>query len=99
MNRTRESALVPFAVYIALIVLLLITWGAAYVNLGPWNNVVALAVAVTKGLLILLFFMELRVSRKATWLAAAAGFVWLGILLVLSGSDYITRGVLHIAGK
>lgn len=99
MNRTRESALTPFAVYLALIVLLLITWGAAYVNLGPWNNVIALAIAATKGILILLFFMELRRSARATWLAAAAGFVWLGILLVLSGNDYITRGVLHIAGK
>jgi cytochrome c oxidase subunit 4 len=99
MNRSPESALTPFAVYVALILLLLITWGAAYVNLGAWNNVVALGVAATKAILILLFFMELRRSRRATWLAAAAGFVWLGILLVLSGSDYLTRGVLHIAGK
>lgn len=76
----------------ALLAFLALTIVAAYLNLGPLNTVVALLISLAKGALILLFFMHLRYSKPILWLAAGAGFFWLGIMLVLTLGDYLTRG-------
>ncbi len=81
------------AVFLALLVLTLITTAVAYVDLGAGLNVVvALLIAVTKTLLVVLFFMHLLYSSRLTILFAAAGVFWLGILLVLTLTDYLSRG-------
>jgi cytochrome c oxidase subunit 4 len=76
----------------ALLVLLLLTVGAAYLDLGPLNTVVAMSISLAKGALILLFFMHLRHGSGLIRIAALAGFFWLGILFVLAFSDFLTRG-------
>lgn len=76
---------------IALMLLLALTLGAAYVDLGALNFTVAMAISVGKALLIILVFMHVRHSSPVVKLAAGAGFVWLLILFVLTMSDYITR--------
>lgn len=76
----------------ALLGLLASTIAAAYLDLGPFNLVVALGISVAKATLILLFFMHLRYRKPLFWLFAGAGFFWLGILLVLTLGDYLTRG-------
>jgi cytochrome c oxidase subunit 4 len=76
----------------ALLALLALTIGAAHLNLGPFNAVVSMAIAAAKASLILLFFMQIRRSRPVTWLCAAAGIFWLGILIFLAMGDYISRG-------
>lgn len=76
----------------ALLAFLALTIAAAYVNLGPFNTIAAMAIAVIKGALILLFFMHVRYSKPVMWLFVGAGFFWLGIMLVLAMSDYLTRG-------
>ena len=76
---------------LALLILLGLTIGAAHINLGPLNTVVALAISVTKAALIILFFMHIRYSKPLMWLCAGAGFFWLGIMMVLAMSDYLTR--------
>jgi cytochrome c oxidase subunit 4 len=76
----------------ALLLFLALTVGAAYLNLGPLNTIVAMAISVVKGALIVLFFMHLRYSKPVTWIFAGAGFFWLAIMLVLALSDYMTRG-------
>ena len=81
-----------FKVFGALMGLLVLTVGANFVNLGPFNVVVALAIAVAKGLLIMLFFMEVRYSHPIVWLFAGASFLWLLLLLIFTMSDYATRG-------
>ena len=55
--------------------LLALTVGANFVNLGPFSVVVALAIAVAKAALIILFFMEVRYSHPMVWLFATAGSV------------------------
>ena len=52
----------------------------------------ALAVAVTKALLVILFFMHVKYNTRLTWLVVIGGFFWLGILLVMTLGDYLTRG-------
>ena len=56
-----------------------------------WNLGVALLVAFTKAGLIMLFFMHIRYGSQLAWAFAAAGFVWLGILITLTLSDYLSR--------
>jgi cytochrome c oxidase subunit 4 len=77
---------------IALLGLLALTIAAAYLNLGPFNTVTALLIAIIKAALIALFFMHLRYSKPLMWIFAGAGVFWLGIMLVLALSDYLTRG-------
>jgi cytochrome c oxidase subunit 4 len=80
-----------FGIWAALMVLLLLTWGVAQLNLGRFNAVVALSIAVIKMALVVLFFMHVRYSSRMTWLFAVAGLIWLLIMLDLTLSDYITR--------
>jgi cytochrome c oxidase subunit 4 len=81
------------AVFIALLALTALTTGVAFINLGGVGNVaVALAIAITKAVLVALYFMHLRYSTRLTVLFAGAGIFWLGILVALTLSDYISRG-------
>lgn len=75
----------------ALVIGTVLTWAIAKVNLGIWNPVVALTIAVIKAVLVILFFMHVRYSSKLTKVTVAAGFFWLLILITLSLSDYISR--------
>ncbi len=83
----------------ALLGLLAATAIAAFLPLGQFSPPVAVGIAVAKASLILLYFMNLRFGDKRLRLVAGAAFAWLSILFVLSLSDYLTRGYLHIAGK
>jgi cytochrome c oxidase subunit 4 len=76
----------------ALLALLALTWGVAYVDLGSFNLIVALAIAIAKAIVIALFFMHIKGSNRLLHLAAVAGLMWLAILIALTLSDYFTRG-------
>ena len=91
MNSTILPRKMYFAIWAALMVLLALTWGIAQVDLGVFNVVVALTIAIIKMLLVILFFMHVRYSRGLTWLFAAAGFIWLMIMIDLTLGDYLTR--------
>jgi len=80
-----------FAAAAALMVLLVATYAAAQVDLGPFNIVVALAIAFTKAILVVLFFMEVRWSSRLTWVVAAAGVLWLALLIGGTLDDFLTR--------
>jgi cytochrome c oxidase subunit 4 len=87
------SRRIYYAVGIALLVLFLLTVGVAYIDLGALNIVVAMAIATFKTILVVLYFMHVRYSSRVTWVFVSASFFWLVILLVLTLSDYVTRGV------
>jgi cytochrome c oxidase subunit 4 len=78
-------------VFAALIVFTALTTGVAFVNLGKWNTIVALAIAVAKASLVILFFMHLRWSSGLTRMVLLAAFVWFAILVTLTLSDEFTR--------
>lgn len=78
-------------IYVALIVLLLLTVGGAHLSLGRFALFVALAIAVAKALLVIIYFMHIRYSSKVTWIFAGAGFLWLAIFFTLTFGDYLTR--------
>jgi len=83
----------------ALLFLTALTILVSYVDLGPFNTPVAFVIAGVKATLVVLFFMHMREAHGVLWLAALAGFFWLAILIVLSMSDFATRGLLPIPGK
>jgi caa(3)-type oxidase subunit IV len=68
-----------------------ITVAVAFVNLGPLNNVVALAIAGIKTTLVVLFFMHVHYASRTTKIFAAAGFFWLSILITFTVSDMHVR--------
>ncbi|MGE5443997.1 MAG: cytochrome C oxidase subunit IV family protein [Ignavibacteriales bacterium] len=90
---------VYFFVFAALMVLLFATTGFAYIDLGPLSPVIALFIAACKALLVILYFMHVRYSSRLTWIFAGAGVTWLMILIGLTLSDFISRGLLSIPGK
>ncbi len=75
----------------ALFGLLVLTVAAAYVNLGPFNTVTAMLISLAKAALIVLFFMHVRRATPLIQLFVVAGFFWLGIMLTLTLSDFLTR--------
>ena len=86
-------------VWAGLMVLMIATAGLSRIDLGDWSTVVALTIAVAKALLVILFFMHVRyLGKTITWAIIVAGFFWLGILLALTLTDYLTRGSIGVAG-
>ena len=83
------------AVFVALLVLTMVTYYTAmFMDFGAhWINVaLALIIAVTKATLVVLFFMHVKYNERLVWLFVAAGFAWLGLLIVGALHDYWTRG-------
>jgi len=80
-----------YVIYGVLLLCTYLTWQIAYFDLGRLNAVAALAIAAVKAMLVVWVFMHLRTSSRLTWLAAAAGLMWLAILMALTAGDYLTR--------
>jgi cytochrome c oxidase subunit IV len=94
-----DSTATYIKVLAALLVATIITTAVARIDLGAFSVVVALAIASGKMMLVALFFMHIRHSTKLTRLVVIGGLLWLGILLALTMSDFLTRGILGVAGK
>lgn len=91
MSEHVVSLKIYILVFTALMVLTGATIAVATLNLGPLNTVAALAIAFTKALLVVLFFMHVRYSSRLTQVVVGLGLLWLVILIVLVMGDYLTR--------
>jgi cytochrome c oxidase subunit 4 len=80
-----------YLVFAALLVLTLLTVGASYLELGPLHTVVALLIAASKALLVVLFFMHVLYSPRLVWVVIGASLFWLAIMIALTLADYWTR--------
>ena len=80
-----------YLIYIVLLVCTYLTWQVAYFDLGSLNTVAALAIAVFKAVLVILFFMHAKYSPRLTWAVVVGSVFWLGLLLAITMSDYLTR--------
>jgi len=76
----------------ALLVMTVVTVGAAYLDFGPWNTVVAIAIATVKASLVALFFMQLRYD-KFNSVIFLGGVLFLAIFLIWTLFDLSTRTV------
>jgi cytochrome c oxidase subunit 4 len=82
-------------VYVAILIALLVgtalTVWASFVDMGPWNPVIALAIATSKASLVVLFFMGVKYSSKLTKLTVFAGIFTFLILVSMTLTDYFSR--------
>src|SRR5258708_336599 len=89
------SHILPTRVYYTIFAILLLctylTVQAAFLDLGAMNTVVALGIATFKAVLVVLFFMHVKYSTRLTWAVVVGSVFWLGILLTLTMTDYLTR--------
>ncbi len=99
MTEKVTSPITYLLVCAALLVLTFGTYEAALLDLGPWHTVVALSIAAVKAILIALFFMHARSSTGMTRVVIGGGLVWLGILIVGTLDDVMTRGWPGIPGR
>ena len=76
----------------ALMVCTILTVIAAFINLGDLNFPVALTIAVFKATLVVLFFMHVKYGSRLTKMIVGVAFFFLGIMLTLTLSDYLSRG-------
>ena len=81
-----------YAIFGALMVLTAVTVAVAFVNLGSFNFPVALAIALTKATLVVLFFMHVKYSSQLTKLFVGMAFFFLSIMFALTMTDYLSRG-------
>ncbi len=92
MSSQVVSVKIYVAVFVALLMLLASTVAVALVEHPAVGLSIALGIAGTKALLIVLFFMNVRHDTASVRLAAVAGFLWLALLISLSLADLLTRG-------
>jgi cytochrome c oxidase subunit 4 len=81
-----------FTIFGALMVCTILTVLAAFINLGDLNFPVALTIAIFKATLVVLFFMHVMYGSQLTKLIVGTAFFFLGIMLTLTLSDYLSRG-------
>jgi cytochrome c oxidase subunit 4 len=80
------------AIWLALLAGTTLTVAAAFIDLGPFNTIVALTIATIKATLVVLFFMHVKYTHeKLTGLVIVSAIFFLFILLALSMADYTTR--------
>jgi cytochrome c oxidase subunit 4 len=90
-----SAHVVPTRVYYTIFAILMLCTGLtvwiAFLDLGPLNTIAALAIAVFKATLVVLFFMHVKYSTRLTWAVVLGSVFWFGILIALTMSDYLTR--------
>ncbi|HEX8169334.1 MAG TPA: cytochrome C oxidase subunit IV family protein [Thermoanaerobaculia bacterium] len=89
----QASLVTYFVIFFALMIFTVLTVAASRVNLGPWNTPLAMAIAIAKATMVILWFMHVIHSPKMTWIVVISSILWLGVLFVLTFSDYLTRGL------
>ena len=78
-------------VYAALLLGTALTVVAAYRDMGPWNPVIALGIACTKAVIVILFFMHVKYQSGLIKMTVGAGFFTFLVLITMTLSDYISR--------
>ena len=85
------SPKVYFVIFLCLLLGTALTVVASLIEMGPWNPVVALAIACVKATLVVLFFMHIKYSSKLMKLTVGAGVFTFLILVGMSLADYMSR--------
>src|SRR5262245_43698772 len=95
-----QHHVVPVRVYITIFLTLMmftaLTVFASFKDFGPGNTIIAVSIAIIKATLVILYFMHVRYNDNIVRIAVFTGFLWLGVMIVLTLSDYIARGWLLI---
>ena len=78
---------------LALFFLTTLTWfSAAFLKFGePWDNLIALAIAMTKATLVIMIFMHVKEATKLIKVCAFGGFFWIFLFFAYLVGDVVTR--------
>jgi len=82
-----------YTIFGALMVFTIVTVEVATHNFGVLNFPVAIGIAITKATLVVLFFMHAKYSSKLTKMFVGTALFFLTILLGLTMTDYLSRGL------
>ena len=82
------------AIFAALMILTALTVWAAYQDFGAFSNLVAMAIAVTKATLVVLFFMHVKYSSRLTSLVVVGAVLFLVMMFGFFLADFEARQVL-----
>jgi cytochrome c oxidase subunit 4 len=92
MTERTIAPLTSALAFVGLVILTVATVSLSFLRMGPAGHLaVGLLFGAAKAALVALVFMHLVRSPARTWLAAGVGLFWLGILVVLTLNDYLTR--------
>jgi cytochrome c oxidase subunit 4 len=92
MSEHISSVKLYVSIWLALMVGTILTVVAAKIDLGMFNPIIALAIATTKAVLVVLFFMHVKYAHeKLTKLVIVTAIFFFLILIALSMADYGTR--------
>jgi cytochrome c oxidase subunit 4 len=86
-------------IFVSLLVLTAVTYLVATQDFGWMNTPIALAVAILKATLVVVYFMGVRYNTPLTKVVVVAGFFWLFILFGLTLNDYLTRPWIGVPGR
>jgi len=86
-------------IFLALLVLTAATYFVATQDFGWMNTPIALAVALLKASLVVIYFMGVRYNTPLTKVVVVGGFFWLFILFGLTLNDYLTRSWMGVPGR
>jgi cytochrome c oxidase subunit 4 len=78
-------------VYGGLLLGTIITIWAADQNFGIFNPVIALAIASTKMVIVILFFMHVKYQSNLVRMTVACGFFTFLVLVTMTLTDYMSR--------
>src|ERR1700690_4105656 len=84
-----ESMATNTVVFILLLVLLGLTYWAYHIDLGQWNLILAMIIAVIKATMVLMVFMHVRLSPKIVWVFSISAFFWLALMIAGFENDYV----------
>lgn len=94
-HSSHKHHVTPIPVYLrtfgALIFLTVLTVVTSYFDFGIMNLAIAMAIAATKAILVMLFFMQLKYDNLGNKVTFLSSFVFLGIFLALTSADFLFR--------
>lgn len=88
----RSSLASYFVIFFVLMILTVVTVWVSRIDLGALNTTVAMAIAILKATVVILWFMHVIHSPRLTWIVVISSFLWLAVMFVLFFADYATRG-------
>ena len=78
--------------WLALLALLALSCGSAFLHLGVLNPLANYGIAVAKACIVITVFMHLTREAPLLRVVAAAAMVALALLVGLSATDFLARG-------
>jgi cytochrome c oxidase subunit 4 len=82
-------------VCVVLVLLTVLTTAVSFAHLPPlWHLVAGMVIGACKASLVVLFFMHALISSRVTWIVILVSCLWVGVLFVLTLTDYYSRGMI-----